>query len=102
MKQREFIIILVPLFTLTILWVLFNIYHGFVTSTIKDPLTFQIIPIEGKFDTQEVNRLKQRQRINPLYEISSQVSPSPTPSEEKTTKLEGAVEVATQSSVVGE
>lgn len=82
MKQKDFLIILVPLFILTVLWVIFNIYHNFVTSTITDPLTIQIIPIEGKFDIQEISRLKDRERINPLYEISSQISPTPTPIEE--------------------
>ncbi len=83
MKQKDFLIILVPLFILTVLWVIFNIYHNYVTSTIKDPLSIQIIPIVGKFDTQVLNRLKGRERINPLYEISSQISPTPTPTEEE-------------------
>jgi len=80
MKQKDLLLLLVPLFMLTILWVIFNIYHNYVTSTIKDPLTFQIIPIVGKFDTNAINKIKNRQRINPLYEIQSRVSPNPSPS----------------------
>ena len=79
-KQKDLITLLVPLFILTVLWAIFNIYHNHVTSTIKDPLTFQIIPIEGKFDVKTINKLKGRQKINPLYEIQVVESPIPTPS----------------------
>lgn len=77
MKQKEILIILIPSFVLTILWVIFTIYHNHVTSTIKNPLTIQIIPIEGKFDTNTIEALKNRQRINPLYEIESVPTPIP-------------------------
>lgn len=79
MKQKELLTILVPLFILTILWVLFNIYHNHVTSTIKDPLNIQIIPIEGNFDNETINKIKDRQRIDPLYEIQNQADENPTP-----------------------
>lgn len=79
MKQKDFLMILVPLFILTILWVVFNIYHNYVTSTIKDPLSIQITPIEGKFDTNTINKIKDRKRVNPLYEIEVNISGAPTP-----------------------
>lgn len=82
MKQKDFLIILVPLFVLTVLWVVFNIYHNYVTSTIKDPLSIQIIPIEGKFDTNTINKIKNRKRVDPLYEIEIQISETPTPTQE--------------------
>lgn len=83
MKQKDFLIILVPAFILTILWVVFSIYHNYVTSTIKDPLTFQTIPIDGKFDKLTIENIKNRQRINPLYELltlpSEEITPTSTP-----------------------
>ncbi len=82
MKQKDLIILLAPLFILTILWVVFNVYHNYVTSTIKDPLSIQIIPIEGKFDTNTIEKVKSRQRINPLYEIQVQLTPVPSPTPE--------------------
>ena len=82
MKQKDLLIILVPLFVLTVLWVVFNIYHNYVTSTIKDPLSIQIIPIEGKFDTNTVNKIKSRKRVDPLYEVQAQISDIPAPTEE--------------------
>lgn len=70
MKQRDLIIILVPAFILTVLWVIFNVYHNYVTSTITDPLTYQIIPINGTFDTKAVAEIKQRKRVEPANEIT--------------------------------
>lgn len=82
MKQKEILTILIPVFILTILWVLFNIYHNHVTSTIKDPLSVQIIPINGNFDRKTINDLSKRKKVDPAYEVISQeenISPSPTP-----------------------
>lgn len=77
MKQKELLIILIPSFILTILWVIFSIYHNHVTSTVKNPLTIQTIPIVGKFDTNTIEALKNRQKVNPLYEVKSVVTPIP-------------------------
>ena len=82
MKQKDILIILVSLFILTVLWVIFNIYHNYVTSTIKDPLSIQIIPIEGKFDKDTISKIKNRKRVDPLYEIQPQISNTPTSTEE--------------------
>ncbi|MBI2621138.1 MAG: hypothetical protein HYW63_00635 [Candidatus Levybacteria bacterium] len=92
MKQRDFLIILSSFFILTVLWVIFNIYHSFVTSTIKDPLSVQIIPIEGTFDLNTINKLKARKRVSPLYEIQPQISGVPEELEE--------TEISTQSSEI--
>ena len=83
MKQKNLLLILASLFILTILWVMFTIYHNFTTSTIEDPLSIQIIPINGTFDLKTLNALKKRQTIEPVYEFTGQASeslaPSPTP-----------------------
>lgn len=68
MKQKEFLIIVISVFSLTLLWVIFNIYHNRATSTITDPLNFQIIPIEGKFDKESIRKIKERNRVNPFFE----------------------------------
>ncbi len=82
-KQKDLLIILIPLLILTILWVIFNVYHNYVTSTIKDPLTVQIIPIEGNFDNKTIEQIRNRIRIEPAFEIisidSESTSPTPTP-----------------------
>lgn len=83
MKQKDLLIILVSLFVLSVLWVVFNIYHSFVTSTIKDSISIQIIPIEGKFDTDTVSKIKGRKRVVPLFELQTQrITEIPLPTEE--------------------
>ena len=79
MKQKDLVIILVPLLILTILWVIFNVYHNYVSSTITDPLSYQIVPIEGSFDKNTIEQVKQRNRIDPSNEIIVEISGSPTP-----------------------
>lgn len=69
MKQKDFLIILIPLFILTILWVIFSIYHNLITSTIKDPLTYQIIKIEGQFDKETLKNIVNRKRVVPQNEV---------------------------------
>lgn len=69
MKQRNLVIFLVPIFILTVLWVIFNVYHNYISSTITDPLTYQIVPIEGKFDSATIEAIKQRKRVSPSNEI---------------------------------
>lgn len=84
MKQKDFLIILIPAFIITILWVTFSIYHNYSTSTITDPLTIQIIPISGSFDTNAISKIKSRQSVNPLFDSQIQgdiISPTPTPIE---------------------
>lgn len=70
MKQKDFLIVLVSLFILTILWVVFSLYHNYVTSTIEDPLSYQIAAIEGNFDTDTLSEILERKRVAPLYELS--------------------------------
>ena len=82
MKQRDLLIIIVPIFILTILWVMFTIYHNSTTSTIEDPLTIQIIPISGQFDLKTLDSLKNRTKVEPEYESGltvNQLSPTPVP-----------------------
>lgn len=70
---------MVPALILAVVWVLFNIYHNYVNSTITDPLTHQIIPIEGSFDSATIEEIKQRKRVNPSNEIIIEISGTPTP-----------------------
>lgn len=82
MKQRELLIIIIPTFILTVLWVMFTVYHNSTTSTIEDPLSIQIIPISGQFDLKTLDSLKKRTKVEPEYEAGltvNQLSPTPAP-----------------------
>lgn len=82
MKQKQIAIILIPVFILTVIWLVSNVYHSYVSSTIEVPVADQIIPIDGKFDTATLDQIKSRTQVNPLNEI--QPEPSENPSETPT------------------
>lgn len=84
MKQKNLVIILIPIFVLTVLWVISNVYHSYVNSTIELPVADQIIPINGSFDTKTIQEIKARTRTNPLDEAPISGTPSPAPSSSPT------------------
>lgn len=77
MKKKDILYIFISSFILTIAWIGFNIHHNMVTSTISDTLQLQIEPITAAFDTAIIDKLKKREKIEPLYEIKQ---PAPTES----------------------
>lgn len=79
MKQRDIITLLIPAFILIVVWIVFSIFHSSVTSTIPAAVNMQITPIKAIFDMDAISKLKQRQKVTPIYEGSPAVSPSPTP-----------------------
>ena len=78
MKQKDILIILALLFILVIAWIGGNIYHSIVSSTISETTSQNIFPITPAFDTKTVNKLRERQKINPSFELQS-ITPIPTP-----------------------
>ena len=79
MKQKDIITLLIPSFILIVTWIIFNIYHSSVTSTIPPAVDIQISPIKAVFDMDTISRLKQRQTVTPDYEEQATPNPSPTP-----------------------
>ena len=69
MKQKDILLILIPTFLLVILWVIFNIYHNSIESTVSKTITAEVVPINPDFDFQTIENLKKREVIQPLYEI---------------------------------
>jgi hypothetical protein len=101
MKQKNILLILIPTFVLTILWLIFSIYHNHVTSTIEDPLTIQIIPIKGTFDNEAIANIKGRNRVNPIYDVLVQeISPTPDPDSEEINPEEINVENVNEGEVI--
>ncbi len=90
-KQKETLIILWMTFLAVVVWIGLSIYHIWVTSTISDIDAASIIPINPKFDTATINKLKTREIIKPLYQFNefsqenaasreAQILPAPTES----------------------
>lgn len=78
MKQKDILIILILLFIFVVAWVASNIYHSIVSSTISDTINQDISPISPTFDIKTINKLKERQKINPSFELEN-ITPTPTP-----------------------
>lgn len=69
-KQKETLFILWMTFLTVVVWIGLSIYHIWVTSTISDIDAASIIPINPKFDTVTINKLKTRQTVEPIYQFS--------------------------------
>ncbi|MBI2420673.1 MAG: hypothetical protein HYV38_01155 [Candidatus Levybacteria bacterium] len=68
MKQKDIFLILIPSFIMVVLWVIFSIYHNLVSSTISKPLSVQIQPIEPDFNRSVIKEIKERKKVDPIYE----------------------------------
>lgn len=79
MKQRDIITLLIPSFILILAWIIFSIYHSSVSSTIPPAVNIQISPIKPVFDMDAISKLKQRQKVTPIYEGPVAATPTPTP-----------------------
>ncbi len=89
MKQKEYLVLFVSALLLIILWVIFNIYHNYTTSTIDFNQEEIVIPIEGDFDMDAVNQIRTRKQVEaPLESEISSPSPSPNPSPSPTIEKE--------------
>jgi hypothetical protein len=82
-KQKDILFVLISSFILVVLWIGFNIYHIWVTSTISEDLQLKLTPIVGSFDTATIQKLKNRVQIEPAYERQASaktetISPTPT------------------------
>lgn len=80
MNKKYLFFFAISSFILTVIWILTNIYHSQVTSTIEPVLQTQIIPIEPKFDEETIAELRKRTNIDPANNAVPLVSPSEGPS----------------------
>lgn len=79
MKQRDIITLLIPSFLLILAWIIFSIYHSSVASTITPVVDIQISPISPTFDMNAIAKLKQRQKVTPIYETQAPPTTTPAP-----------------------
>ena len=74
MKKNDILILLIPSVLIVVLWVIFSVYHNYVTSTIPKSLSTQILSINPDFNLNTINNLKKRNSIEPIYQISGNQS----------------------------
>lgn len=77
MKRGEIIFTLTSGFILVVAWIVFNLYHASASSSISETLNTQTLPITPNFDMTTVDRIKNRSKIQPVYQLqTSQASSS--------------------------
>lgn len=79
MRQRDLLLLLVPFFIMVVAWIIFNIYHSSATSTISDTLNIQIAPINPTFDKKAIEAIKNRDDVEPIYDLSNSTLATPIP-----------------------
>lgn len=91
MKQKDILIIFILLFIFVVAWVGSNIYHSIVRTTISETVSQDISPITPTFDIKTVNKLRERQKINPSFELESLIESSQNSSDEGTLRYEKSI-----------
>jgi hypothetical protein len=77
MKHKDIILLLVSALLLVIAWVAFNIYHNSVTSTTPEALEKEALIISPDFDEKTIDKLKERKRVVPVYDLEKKIDVSP-------------------------
>lgn len=78
MKQSQLVVILVLLLIFVVVWIGGNVYHSLNKSTISEATSQEIAPIDPTFNTQIIEKLKERVRVDPDFELEN--VPTSTPS----------------------
>jgi hypothetical protein len=74
MNNRDFLIISIFTFITTLVWIFFDAYHTYKTSTIPEDLRIQMEPLNTDLPIGIIQQLKDRPEF-----FSISVSPSPLP-----------------------
>lgn len=75
MKQKNILILVISAFVIVLAWIAFTVYHNLETSTIPDALSIKIIPINPTFDEKTIEKIKQRKKVAPLFQVVTSVTP---------------------------
>src|SRR5258708_37448776 len=80
MKQKDITFLLISLFLVTVMWIGFTIYHNATTSKVSEAVNANLTPINGRFDTSAISKIKQREQVEGTFQASTSAFASPTPS----------------------
>lgn len=79
MKQRDLVIIFGSSCALVLLWIIFTLIHTSNTSTVSEVVITSVKPIPDSFDASALEKVKARMQVAPVYSLTTNVNPSPTP-----------------------
>jgi hypothetical protein len=91
LKQKDTLIIVLLLFFFVLIWIGEGIYRSVVSSTISEDVAQAISPISPNFDTKTIEKLKTREKIEPIY-----ATPSASPNTAIPTLIPTSAPVATE------
>jgi hypothetical protein len=74
--KKDILIIIVLLLIFVLTWIGGSIYHSALSSTISEEINQNISPISPVFDVKTIDKLKERQKINPSFELGN-ITPTP-------------------------
>jgi c-di-AMP phosphodiesterase-like protein len=72
--KQDILFILISSFILVVVWICFNLYHIWITSTISQDIQVQMIPIDANFDNATIQNVLKREYIEPLFESQEEAS----------------------------
>ena len=78
MKRKDILFLSIATFIVVVVWISSNLYHKWATSTISEDVQKQLTPINPSFDTATIDKLKLRQKVNPVYTLNQTVTATPT------------------------
>ena len=81
MKKKDLVTLLSSIFIFVFIWIGFNIYHNSTFSTIAPLVSANLSPISPSFDTKTIDKLKKRQNVTPVFQLTTPVNPSVLPPE---------------------
>lgn len=96
--RRDVFLLSLLTFVTTVAWIVFDVYHSSVTTTISPEIEEKIVPITPTFDLPLVEGLKRRQKIDPFTTNSAGESSAVSTVEVEARAVEtgsNAVETAT-------
>lgn len=76
MKQQDLLFLFGSVVSLVVVWILFNLYHNSVTTTVSKEVQIKIDPIAPDFDTQTIQSLKTRLKVSPIFDIPTPIATS--------------------------
>lgn len=82
MKQKDLLLIAIFSFVTALAWIILNLYHAKVTSTLSPALKEKIESIEPQFNTDIIEELKRERGSLELFPESSPATNSSTMSGE--------------------
>lgn len=80
MNNRDLLIISILTFITVFVWIFFDAYHVYTTSTIPQDLKMQLLPLDPKIPLDQIQKLKNRPELFPIIS-----SPSAFPTAGSTT-----------------